>query len=74
MGTSLKHGTRLSAFLMDEQRNLQLADQYWSGELKGSRGIARYYRRVARVSHYKTGAQLEAEWQQAQVGKSKGLQ
>lgn len=55
-------------FLMDEKKNLQLADQYWSTELKGSSGVRRYYRLVARVPHYKTGAQLEAEWQQAQGG------
>ena len=57
-------------FLMDEKKNLQLADQYWLGEIKGSNGfIQRYYRLVVRVPHYKTGAQLEAEWQQAQGGK-----
>ena len=57
-------------FLMDEKRNLQLADQYWTSEIKGSNGfIQRYYRLVARVSHYQTGAQLEAQWQQSQGGK-----
>ena len=57
-------------FLMDEKQNLQLADRYWSGEIKGSNAFAqRYYRLVARVSYYKTGAQLEAEWQQVQSGK-----
>jgi YHS domain-containing protein len=53
-------------FLMDEKKNLELANQYWTTELKGSSGIMRYYRLVARVPHYKTGAQLEAEWQQKQ--------
>ena len=57
-------------FLMDEKRNLQLADQYWTSEIKGSNGfIQRYYRLVARVSHYQTGAQLEAQWQQTKGGK-----
>ena len=56
-------------FLMDEKRNLELAHQYWTTELKGSSGITRYYRLVARVPHYKTGAQLEAAWQQRQVAK-----
>ena len=57
-------------FLMDEKRNLQLADQYWSSEIKGSNGfIQRYYRLVIRVPHYKTGQQLETQWQQAQSGK-----
>lgn len=61
-------------FLMDEKKNLQLADQYWSREIKGSNGFTqRYYRLVVRVAHYKTGAQLEAEWQQAQGGKPSGL-
>ena len=60
-------------FLMDEKRNLQLADQYWTGEIKGSNGfIQRYYRLVARVPHYKSGAQLEAEWQKSQSGRPPG--
>ena len=59
-------------FLMDEKKNLQLADQYWTSEIKGSNGFTqRYYRLVFRVPHYKTGAQLEAEWQQAQGGKTR---
>ncbi len=57
-------------FLMDEKRNLQLADQYWSSEVKGSNGfIQRYYRLAIRVPHYKTGPQLETQWQQSQSGK-----
>ena len=56
-------------FLMDEKNNLSLAHQYWTTELKGSAGIMRYYRLAARVPHYKTGAQLEAEWQQKQAAK-----
>lgn len=60
-------------FLMDEKKNLQLADQYWTGEIKASNGfIQRYYRLAARVPHYKTGAQLEAEWQKSQSGKQPG--
>ena len=59
-------------FLMDEKKNLQLADQYWASEVKGSNGfIQRYYRLVFHVPHYKTGAKLEAEWQQAQGGKAR---
>ena len=62
-------------FLMDEKKNLQLADQYWAGEIKGSNAFTqRYYRLVFRVPHYKTGKQLEAEWQQAQGGKPRGVQ
>lgn len=56
-------------FLMDQKKNLELAHHYWMTELKGSSGIKRYYRLVARVPHYKTGAQLEAEWQQMQTAK-----
>ena len=52
-----------------QKENLSLAHQYWTTELKGSAGIMRYYRLVARVPHYKTGAQLEAEWQQKQAAK-----
>ena len=59
-------------FLMDEKNNLQLADRYWSGEIKNANAFTqRYYRLLVRVPHYKTGAQLEAEWQQAQGGKPK---
>ena len=62
-------------FLMDERKNMQLADQYWSSEIKGSSGfVQRYYRLAARVPHYKTGAQLEAQWQQAQGSKARGMQ
>ena len=57
-------------FLMDEKKNLQLADQYWTSEVKGANAFThRYYRLLVRVPHYKTGAQLEAEWQHAQSGK-----
>ena len=61
-------------FLMDEKKNLQFADKYWSSEVKGSNAfVQRYYRLINRVPHYKTGAQLEAEWQQTQGGKQGGL-
>ena len=59
-------------FLMDEKKNLQRADQYWASEVKGVNAFThRYYRLLVRVPHYKTGAQLEAEWQQAQSRKSR---
>ena len=62
-------------FLMNEKRNLQLAHEYWLGEVKGSNGLVqRYYRLVVRVPHYKTGEQLEAEWQRSQGAKPQGLQ
>ena len=67
------HGSR-KYFLMDEKKNLQLADQYWLEEIKGANGfIRRYWRLAVHVPHYKTGAQLEAEWQQSQSGKPSTL-
>jgi YHS domain-containing protein len=55
---------------MEEKRNLDLGDQYWRDEVKGSSPfMQRYKRLVFRVPHYKTGKELEAEWQ-AKQGKS----
>lgn len=57
-------------FLIDEKKNLALAGQYWNGEVKGSNAFTqRYYRLVWRVPHYKTGAELAAQWQRRQGGK-----
>ncbi len=60
-------------FLMDEKQNLALADKYWNEEIKNATPlIQRYKRLIFRMSHYKTGAELEAEWhkrQRAQGGK-----
>ena len=54
-------------FLMDEKQNLARADRYWTDEVKGSNGIVQRYRRlVLRVPHYKTGKELEDEWQRRQ--------
>ncbi len=51
-------------FLMDEKQNLALADRYWAEEIRGGNAfVQRYKRLVMRVSHYKTGKELEAEWQ-----------
>ena len=50
-------------------------DQYWASEIRGSNALIQRYRRlVLRVPHYKTGAQLEAEWTLAQqrVGRADG--
>jgi YHS domain-containing protein len=56
-------------FLMDQSRNLQLADQYWKDEIKGSHGTTQRYKRlVFRVPHYKTGHELAAEWDAKQKG------
>ncbi len=57
-------------FLMDEKQNLALADRYWVEEIKGSNGfVQRYKRLVMRVPHYKSGQELEAEWQKKQAAK-----
>jgi YHS domain-containing protein len=55
---------------MEEKRNLELGDQYWRNEVKGSSPVMQRYKRlVFRVPHYKSGKELEAEWQ-AKKGKS----
>jgi YHS domain-containing protein len=54
-------------FLMDEAANLKLADQYWQSEVQGSTAVVQRYKRLAlRVPHYKSGADLEAQWQKWQ--------
>lgn len=51
-------------FLMDEKQNLALADGYWVNEVKGSHPRLQTAKRlVFRVPHYKTGKELEAQWQ-----------
>lgn len=51
------------AFMLDSQRNIALADRYWKIEIAGSNAFLQRAKRftVARVSHYKTGEQLEKE-------------
>ena len=57
-------------FLMDEKQNVALANRYWADEIKGSNGFIQRYKRLAmRVPHYKTGAELDAEWQKRQAPK-----
>jgi len=52
-------------FQMDEATNIKLADQYWQAEVKGSTAVVQRYKRLAlRVPHYKTGSELEQQWQQ----------
>lgn len=54
-------------FLMNEQRNLALADQYWQSEVNGANSFwQRWQRLTFRVPHYKTGQELETEWQARQ--------
>ena len=51
-------------FLMDEKQNLALANRYWNDEIKGGSAVTQRYKRlVFRVPHYKTGKELEEEWQ-----------
>ena len=53
------------AFEMDRELNLKRADAYWADEVKGSNSFfQRGKRLVLRVAHYKSGEQLEAEYQQ----------
>jgi hypothetical protein len=56
------------AFLLDPQRNLQLADKYWTQEVNGSNAFwQRTKRLVLRVPHYKSGEQLAQEVAQAKA-------
>jgi YHS domain-containing protein len=50
------------AFLVDAERNRQLAHQYWDSEVKGSHSFwQRSKRMVFRVPHYKSGKALAEE-------------
>lgn len=47
------------AWLLDEPRNLKLADKYWNEEVQGSNSFwQRTKRLIFRVPHYQTGEQL----------------
>ncbi len=53
------------AFEMDRALNTQRADKYWAEEVSGSNSfVQRSKRMVLRVAHYKSGGELEAEYQQ----------
>ena len=55
---------------MDEAKNLELGDQYWRDEVKGSSPFwQRYKRLIFRAPHYKSGKALEEEWQSRQSKK-----
>jgi YHS domain-containing protein len=50
-------------FEIDTEKNLELAHKYWNEEVAGSNAVfTRYKRLVFRVPHYKTGKQLDEEW------------
>lgn len=49
------------AFELDLPGNIALADRYWREEIEGRNSfLRRAWRLVARVPHYKTGAELDA--------------
>lgn len=55
---------------MDQQKNIELGDRYWEEETKDRPFRPQnWYRYTFRVPHYKTDAELDAEWQRRQ-GKS----
>ena len=51
------------AFFLDIPKNVALAEKYWREEVSGSNAFIQRTKRttVARVAHYKTGAELAAE-------------
>ena len=58
------------AFLLDEPRNIQLADKYWKEEVAGSNSFwQRTKRLIIRVPHYKTGEQLATAVAEAKAKK-----
>jgi YHS domain-containing protein len=51
-------------FEIDTEKNLELAHKYWNEEVSGANAaFTRYTRLVFRVPHYKTGKQLNDEWE-----------
>ncbi len=49
---------------MDQQKNIELGDWYWEHETRDRPFRPQnWYRYTFRVPHYKTDAELEAEWQ-----------
>ena len=60
------------AFLIDEKNNLALANKYWKEEVEGNNSFWQRTKRTtfARVSHYKSGAELAKAVEDA---KAKGV-
>jgi YHS domain-containing protein len=51
-------------FEMDTELNLQRAHRYWNDEVAGSNALFKRWQRIVfRVPHYKTDAELQAEWE-----------
>ena len=47
------------AFMLDEPRNIQLADKFWAEEVAGSNSLTQRSKRlINRVPHYQSGSQL----------------
>ena len=58
------------AWLLDEPRNIGLADKYWKEEVEGSNSFwQRSKRLVFKVPHYKSGAELAALVSEAKAKK-----
>ncbi|MBM3601711.1 MAG: hypothetical protein FJX35_26255 [Alphaproteobacteria bacterium] len=57
-------------WLMEPDRNIQLADAYWENEMKDTPHKLQNLKRIFlfRVPHYKTDAELEAEWRRRNPG------
>jgi YHS domain-containing protein len=53
-------------FEMDQEKNLKLAQHYWDTEVKDSNWRLQSWKRVffSKVPHYKTNAELAAEYEQ----------
>ena len=52
----------MDAFMLDPQRNMALANKYWTEEVNGSNAfVQRSKRLVFRVPHYKSGKELADE-------------
>jgi YHS domain-containing protein len=51
-------------FEIDTEKNLELAHRYWNNEVTGANALyTRWKRLILRVPHYKTGRQLNDEWE-----------
>jgi YHS domain-containing protein len=59
------------AFFLDTPKNVALADKYWKEEVSGANAFIQRTKRttIARVAHYKSGAELAAEVARAQGAK-----
>lgn len=58
---------------MDQEKNIKLGDWYWENETKDRPFRPQnWYRYTVRVPHYRTDAELEAEWQRRNGAKPGG--